>query len=248
MKSIRNWLVLIIAATAFSSCTKTLRPVKADATYYKITDSIPADSSLIRFIQPYRDSLVREMQETIATSAMLMEKGQPESLLGNFIADALLEKGKEYSHDSADFCIVNYGSLRIPSLPAGPITKGMIYELMPFDNFMVLMELNGNVVQQMLDVIASRGGWPVAGIKFKIGDKKSFDILIKNLPLQPDKIYRVVISDYLADGGDNLFMLRNEKRKNSGIFIRDVIMEYLKEQTRNGKMISSRLDNRIVAE
>lgn len=230
------------------SCSRELRPVRADAAYYHISGAGEADSSVLAHIQPYHDSLASDMQEVIATSAMPMEKGKPESLLGNFIADLLLEKGKNYFGDQADFCVMNYGGLRTPLLPAGAITRGMIYELMPFDNFLVLMELNGHTVQQMLDHIASDGGWPMAGIKFKIGAGKALDIFINQLPLQPDKIYRVLTSDYLADGGDNLFMLRGEKRINAGIFIRDVILDYLREQTKNGKTISSRLDYRIIAE
>jgi len=248
VKSFFFYLALLQAGGIYSSCTKGLHPVKADTAYHYIYGTSEVDSSVLKFIQPYHDSLAKEMNEVIAASSMAMDKGKPESLLGNFIADLLLEKGREYNEGAADFCIVNYGSLRIPSLPAGEITKGMIYELMPFDNFLVTMELNGNVVQQMLDYIASQGGWPVAGIKFKIHDGKSFEILINNIPLQPDKIYRVVLSDYLADGGDNLSMLRSGSRKNSGSFIRDVILEYLVGQTREDKMISSKLDNRIIAE
>ncbi|HXH19773.1 MAG TPA: 5'-nucleotidase [Chitinophagales bacterium] len=242
----RCYLAILLLAGA-SSCAKQLRPVKAEAAYFKIDGTGGADSSIIAFIHPYRDSLRKEMTEVVAISSIMMEKGKPESLLGNFVADLLLEKGKQYD-SAADCCILNYGSLRLPFLPAGEITKGMIYELMPFDNFLVLIELRGEVVRQLLDYIAFQGGWPVAGIKFKIRDGKSFDILINDLPLQPGKIYRVVISDYLADGGDNLSMLRNEKRKNFGIFIRDVILEYLKEQTQQGKLISSQLDNRIMIE
>jgi 2',3'-cyclic-nucleotide 2'-phosphodiesterase (5'-nucleotidase family) len=230
------------------SCNKELHPIKADTSYYNIYSTSGVDSTIITFISPYRDSLQKEMEVVLATSAVAMEKGKPESRLGNFVADLLLEKGKQYNEGIADFCVVNYGGLRIPSLPAGPITKGMIYELMPFDNFLVIMELNGNVVKQMLDYIASQGGWPVSGIKFKIREEKAFDILINNLPLQPDKNYHVVISDYLADGGDNLSMLKTEKRKNTGTFIRDAILDYLAEQTREGKIISSVIDNRVAAE
>jgi len=232
----------------FSSCSKELHPVKANTFYYNIYDTTGVDSSVIGFIRPYSDSLNKEMEEVVATSAMAMEKGKPESLLGNFIADLLLEKGKEYNDGAADFCVVNYGGLRMPSLPAGKITKGMIYELMPFDNFLVIMELSGEIVKPMLDYVASEGGWPVSGIKFKIREEKAFDILINNLPLQPGKNYRVVISDYLADGGDNLSMLKTQQRKNTGIFIRDAIFDYLAEQTGKGKIISAVIDYRIIAE
>jgi len=140
---------------------------------------------------------------------------------------------------------VNYGGLRVPLLPAGNITKGMIFELMPFDNFLTVMELKGNVVQQLFDHIAAQGGWPVAGVRFEIFDGKASEIQISNKPLEEERIYQIIISDYLADGGDNLLFLRLEKRTNTGIFIRDAILEYLQKQTHEGKPIATHLDNRV---
>ena len=131
-------------------------------------------------------------------------------------------------------------------LPSGNITKGMIFELMPFDNFLTVMELKGTVVQQLCDHIAAQGGWPVAGVRFKIFDGKASEILMNDEPLKEERIYQIIISDYLADGGDNLLFLRLEKRTNKGIFIRDAILEYLQEQTSAGKQIAAHLDNRIM--
>ncbi len=227
------------------SCSKELHSFKADTGYYKMNDSLAVDSAITKFIQPYHDSLDKQMKEVIAVSDVAMEKGKPESLMGNFVADLLLEKGRTYNNGVGDFSIVNYGGLRIPLLPAGNITKGSIFELMPFDNFLVTLELKGTVVQTLLDNIAAQGGWPVSGIRFTIHDGKASDIYVNNNPFDENRIYQIIISDYLADGGDNLLFLRSEKRTNTGVFIRDAILEYLREQTAQGKKITSHLDNRI---
>ena len=55
----------------------------------------------------------------------------------------------------------------------------------------------------------------------------------------------MITSDYLADGGDNLSFLRGEKRINFDIFIRDLFLDYLSEQTQMKKVITSTLDGRI---
>src|SRR5204863_8184802 len=120
-------------------------------------------------------------------------------------------------------------------LPAGNITKESIFELMPFDNFLVVMELKGTVVQTLLDNIAAQGGWPVSGIRFTIHDGKASNISVNNNPFDETHIYQIIISDYLSDGGDNLLFLRSEKRMNTGVFLRDAILEYLREQTSQGK-------------
>ncbi len=242
-----RWPLLILTLSGFLfSCTTKLYPLKADTSYYNISAATNPDSLVLQYIQPYHDSIEKDMNEIVATSAMVMEKGKPESLMGNFIADLLLEMGKQFNNDSADLCIVNYGGLRIPSLPAGQITTGKIFELMPFDNFLVIMQLKGSVVQQVFNLIAADGGWPIAGARFVIKDGTATQVLINSQQLENERIYNVVISDYLADGGDNLLFLRDENRKNLGIFLREIILEYLRNQTEQGKMISSSLDKRIV--
>lgn len=239
----RNLLLLLLPFCF--SCSADLHPVKADTTYYKLHSEAAVDSSILSFIQPFHDSLVKEMQQVIAVSDITMNKAKPESLLGNFVADLLLEKGKAYNNGVGDFSIVNFGGLRIPSMPAGNITKGIIYELMPFDNFMVILELKGIDVKQLLDVIAAQGGWPVSGIKFAIRNGKAEDIYINGKSLENSRIYQIIISDYLADGGESLLFLRSEKRTNTGLLIRDVILEHLRDQTTLGKHITAHLDNRI---
>ena len=241
-----NRLFVVLLCTLLLSCNKGLHPVKYNAGYYNINDSLEVDSTFIHLIRPYKDSLDKEMHEVIAISSMAMPKGKPESLMGNFIANLMLEKGAEYLEDPVEFSVMNYGGLRIPELPNGEITKGKVFELMPFDNFLVIVEINGEVVKVLADHIAANGGWPVAGIKFKIKSGVAEDIIINGKPLKKDKIYKVAISDYLADGGDNLSFLKLEKRKNLGVFLRDIILEYLNEKNEGGEMISSKIDQRII--
>lgn len=245
MSGNRMLLCMLVCAALFA-CNKSLIPINYQAGYYKVIDSLPVDSSLIFLIRPYKDSLDQAMNEVIATSSISMPKGKPESLLGNLIADLTLEKAAEYYEGPVDFSVINYGGLRIPELPAGEITKGKVFELMPFDNYLVIMELNGEAVKKLVDQIALNGGWPVSGISFEIEQEFAKEIKINHQPLQNDKSYNVAISDYLADGGDNLYFLKEEKRKNLGIFLRDIIIEYFEEKSREGLKLSSGMNHRII--
>ncbi|GIV33696.1 MAG: 5'-nucleotidase [Chitinophagales bacterium] len=238
-------LCITSVAIVFASCHTVLRPVQTTATYYSVDHTLPADSLIQQFIQPYHDSLARSLNNVIAVSSIEMPKGKPESLLGNFLADLLLEMARKYNNDSTDISILNYGGIRLPSLPAGPITTGMVYELMPFDNYLVVMRLKGKRIEQLFHTIAADGGWPVAGASFVIKDGRATQIFIQHEPLDTLREYTVALSDYLADGGDNLLFLREENRKNLGIFIRDIIIEYMHEQTLQNKLLSATLDKRI---
>ena len=117
--------------------------------------------TLDKKIEPYEAKVNEEMGQIIGYSDTLMEKGKPESLLGNFIADLLLIKSKEYYKDTLiDFCIINNGGLRMP-LPKGEITLSMIYELMPFENEIVVLTLEEPNLNEMFRFIANKEGMPI---------------------------------------------------------------------------------------
>ena len=120
----------------------------------------PIDSTILNIILPYQNSIEAQMNEVLCISKMEMKKGKPESLLGNFVTDLCLDQFSE----SADVCIMNTGGLR-STLPKGKITRGEIYKLMPFENELVVLELNKSDFEGMLEYIASRGGEPFSGMK-----------------------------------------------------------------------------------
>jgi 2',3'-cyclic-nucleotide 2'-phosphodiesterase (5'-nucleotidase family) len=109
----------------------------------------------------------------------------------------------------------------------------------------VLVYVNGKVVQELCDFIAAKGGMPVSGISMEIKAGKAQNILIKNLPIEGEKKYCILTSDFLANGGDKLTMLATAEKKVPGIKVRDAIVSYIESQTTNGKIISVKLEGRI---
>ena len=96
---------------------------------------------------------------------------------------------------------MNHGGIRLNQLPEGNITTGRIYELMPFDNILIIQKVKGNVLQEFLDLIASHGGWPVAGLTMQIRNKKAIEVLVGGKTIDPEQVYTIVNSDYVANGG-----------------------------------------------
>ena len=242
---VKVFATLVLVLPLLLGCSKTFYPASVTTTYYSISDSSATDQAIVDFIQPYKDSLAKEMDEVIAQSSGILPKAQPESLLGNLIADLLLEQGQRYCNCSVDVAVMNYGGLRVPALPEGNITKGQVFELMPFDNFLVILKVKGNIIDSLLGNIAGRGGWPISGGRFQIKDGKAAGITIGGGSLDPAKYYHVAISDYLADGGDNLVFLKEQERINLGVFIRDLIIEDFSARASRGEKISATLDRRI---
>jgi 2',3'-cyclic-nucleotide 2'-phosphodiesterase (5'-nucleotidase family) len=185
------------------------------------------------------------MGAVIGTVRETLEKSQPEGTLGNFMADAYLAMGALQFDSPIDAAFVNYGGIRLNQLPAGPLTLGKIFELMPFDNVLVLQQLSGTQLQSFLDLIAARGGWPVAGIRFTIKNKKAIDIYIKDKPLRPDASYWILNSDFVASGGDNADMLKVVPQRSTGYLARKALIDYVVLQSRQQGFIGAILEKRV---
>lgn len=245
MKSVRFTYYVLILSLIISGCNKKVCVSVLETTYYNINNELAKDSATVAFIKTYADSLNITMNKVIGYAAVDMPKSKPESLMGNFFCDALMTISSDYFQTKPDLCIMNYGGLRIPVLSKGDITIGRIYELMPFDNFLVLMKIKGSVLEEVLHHISSEGGWPVSGIKMKIVNGKANEVFINNELLQSEKEYQLLISDYMADGGDKLDMLKNIPYDNSGVFVRDAVIGYIIQQTGNTNNIQPVFNNRI---
>ncbi|MFI5220656.1 MAG: 5'-nucleotidase C-terminal domain-containing protein [Bacteroidia bacterium] len=206
------------------------------------------DSTVWQTIVPYKSKLDAEVDVVIGKTAKALTKDQPEGLLGNFVTDLVMEISPLYyyppGNSKIDFCFLNNGGLR-NNIPEGEITRRNIFEVMPFENELVVLSMNGTQIKQLLKFIVSKGGIPVSNLRMKIKEKAAAGVMINNIPFDSTKIYKAVTSDYLANGGDNLFFLAEAKKEYVGLKIRDAIIEYCMKENKQGKLLDSKLDNRI---
>jgi 2',3'-cyclic-nucleotide 2'-phosphodiesterase (5'-nucleotidase family) len=231
----------------YVSCSKTyhLADIKADK--YRIEKaSYAIDEEVAALIQPYKAQLDETMNEVIAISDVELVKNRPNGTLNNWFADVLLSETQNLVTDKIDFAIQNYGGIRIPTLPKGNITVGKIYELMPFDNIMYVMELKGSDVQKLCDKIAESGGWPVSHtLALEISYGKAVNVTLHGVPLDTTKTYVGAIPDYLANGGDNLSFLKECTTHNTGALIRDLLISHARVLSSTGKHIVPNSELRI---
>ncbi|MCC6635804.1 MAG: 5'-nucleotidase C-terminal domain-containing protein [Chitinophagaceae bacterium] len=211
---------------------------------YRIQQSDKKDSTLTAMLKPYSDNIHQSMNTVIGFSTKGLSKKQPESELGNFLADCMKIMAEEKFSQKVDAAFLNYGGIR-SYLPKGDITTGNIYELMPFDNLVVLQQVSGKTLNQFLNKIAERGGWPVSGVKMQIKDKQAVNIFINNKPLEENATYTIANNDYVARGGDDCDMLKEIPVNNKGYLFRDAIIAFIKQLTKQGKPIEWKIENRI---
>jgi 2',3'-cyclic-nucleotide 2'-phosphodiesterase (5'-nucleotidase family) len=238
-------LFVLIPVFAGLSCNTTYQSQSLQYKSYRINDVQQKDSSLINFLQPYTSTVNKTMNDVIGMADISLDKKQPEGTLGNFMVDAFLVMAAEKYNTKVDAAFVNFGGIRLEQLPAGNITNGKVFELMPFDNLLILQKMKGDVLQQVLDLAAANGGWPVAGMTMQIKDKKAVNVTVGGKPLNTDATYIIANSDFIANGGADADMLRNVPQITNGYLMRDAIMDYIKKLKSQGKNLTAKIENRV---
>ncbi len=230
---------------AVLSCNTAYQAKSVQYKDYRLTAAAQQNENINVLLKPYSDSVNNSMNGIIAVSEITLEKKQPEGTLGNLLADAMLSTAKQKYNTAVDFSLMNNGGIRLPSLAAGNITRGKVFELAPFDNIIVLQKLNGKTLQELLNHISGKGGWPASGISWQIKDKKAINITVGGAPLNELYTYTMATLDYVANGGDDCVMLRPIPQINNGYLFRDAVIEYFTSINKQGKKISSKIENRV---
>lgn len=202
------------------------------------TEAIPVDASsdclqdtvYLAQLAPVKADLEREMNVQIGYAAQDMWVGEPECPMLNWASDALWEAAKRAYPGHVDIAIVNMGGMRC-CWQAGPITRGCVFELMPFDNRLVVLTLQGKEIIELCESFARYGGQGVAGMRVKTVDGQLADVTIGGKDVHPTALYTVATSDYLSGGADHMEALtKYVDYWKSDLLIRDLYLEAVREQ------------------
>jgi 2',3'-cyclic-nucleotide 2'-phosphodiesterase (5'-nucleotidase family) len=225
-------IYIILITFLFYSCETTYHLNSFDSNVLNVKSVI--DSTVYYIIQPYQNEIEEQMNETLVYTKNDLTKGRPQSTIGNFVADLCLD------YCDANICVFNNGGLRT-TIDKGNITRGKIFELMPFENELVILELNKTDFIELLNYISLRGGEPFSGLNIKID--KNNNIIEHSWPVNfnNNETVRVLTSDYLANGGDKMSFFKGKKQHKIGLKLRDAIIDYCEKND----TIDIRLDNRI---
>jgi len=246
----KKFFFLLFTSLLLTGCNTGVPPItKAGKHYIRIDSTIAFSKELETTIEPYREKIKSKMNRVIGYSDIDMLKGRPESYLTNFVGDIILHEGIEIAKERKlpvpVISIVNTKGLRSP-IKKGPVTVESIYRLMPFENKLVIMRLNGKEMQELFDHMADFGGESMSGATFGIKDNKPVNIKINGRPFNPAKTYTIVVPDYISHGGDRYYMLKDiDDRYDTGVLIRNAIINGIEELTKQNKHITSTLDKRV---
>lgn len=217
-----------------SSCKENIVPAEITGKRISIDESIPADTAIANFIKPYADHLNSNLDSILAFNPTDLNKndGELNTALGNMMADLIMEQVnpifKSRTGKDIDVVLLNQGGIR-SSIREGPVTARTAYNLMPFENEVVIVELKGQKLTEMLKYLENnRTAHPISGIKILMDkNNKITDATIRGEQIDPEKNYFIATSDYLQKGGDNMAFLSDPVNLFGADYkIRNAIIDY----------------------
>lgn len=248
-----GWLLALLLVGCQPKQYAVNRPAAVLLTVADTVASQAADSPLTQrvagYLQPFHDSLDRTMNTVLVRSARRLRKGGPESPLGNLMADVLLEIGGERAGRRPDVAMTNTGGIRA-DLPEGPVTLANTYEVMPFDNAVVVLTLPGPVLQRFAAYVA-RELEPQAGLQLVVDkdSKKLVRALVGGQPIDSTRTYTLVTSDYVANSSGAARILTNHAGYQTlNLLYRDALVEYLRRRGQRGETLNPQTDGRTKLE
>ena len=262
--------VVVLAVPAFGQgaaiepCPATPAPARPNTTQARpetrarlltVDSSIPDDPDVLKIIAPYEEK-VRELSKVIGRlQGGLSKTGVGGGSLGNFVTDAIRAQAAAKLGKPIVLAMVNNGGLRKNEIAAGELRASDIFELLPFENALVSLDVTGAQLTKILQVV-TRDAQSGARIQFKWNDRdrpefisgKLVDANGKEQEIDPNQTYTIITIDYLMSLKSGAYEILQEGKNPTplNLTIRDAVMNYVKAQTAAGHTVRSVVDNRFV--
>ncbi|PZD79571.1 5'-nucleotidase C-terminal domain-containing protein [Mesonia sp. K7] len=216
---------------------ESLQIIKKESKRIEISNKLVLNEETEAFIQPYRERITEEMNTKLSYTPKLLSKkdGKYNTPIGNMMADAVFEMAnpiyKKRTGNTIDAVILNHGGIRAEINP-GDITTKTAYEIMPFENEIVVVKLQAEQIQAMFDYLAqAKRAHPISNMQLVLSE--DFKILAQSIagkPVDKDSVYHIATSDYLQNGGDHmLFLTQPEKLTVLDYKLRNLLIDYFKK-------------------
>lgn len=204
------------------------------------------DSEAEAIIVPYRAKV--DSMRAIEIGTTPYEFGRKSSEMLNMLSDFVMMRGAELCGKPVDVAIMNKGGIRT-DLAAGTITQGEIIDIAPFDNSIVVTEINGKDLLDNLAVMATQDGNGVSGNVRVLYDPETKAInsaTIDGKPIDPEKTYRLATIDYLAAGNDYMTPLtRGNIIARSDEVLYQTLIDYISQGRLNNILANPDKTNRM---
>ena len=246
------FVIFLTLFFVFSCSKQNYNVTKIEGKRIIITEKQNQVPKIENYIKPYREHINKDLDSVLAYCPETLDKssGKWQTTIGNLMADVSLVRGnlvfQSREKKSIDICLLNSGGIR-SILPKGNVTARNAFEIMPFENSMVVIALKGEQIFELVDFfVTDKKAHPLAGLTFTIDkNNRPKNILVQGKPIEKETIYYVGTNDYLADGGDNMtFFKKSIQKYDLEYKLRNILIDYFKQVD----TIPVLRDNRIVVE
>ena len=229
----RLFLLYILFFLFFSACTETEQNRTFQSENIMIDKDIISDSIIVLKYLPYKDSIENSsMNKPLAFSPKNYDKndGVLNSSLGNLFADATFLMSKNYFSENIDVVLLNHGGIR-SVISSGEISEKTAFELMPFENRIIIVKLKGKSIKKMIEyLIKAKLPHPLRGLNIILNKDYSLSrATINDNLIEDDKIYNIATTDYLLKGGDKMYFFKDSiSTIDINYKMREVLIDYFK--------------------
>jgi len=251
--------------TAIQPCPATPAPAKPSvtngsqktdtrATRLSVDDQVPDDPDVKKMLAPYSER-VRDLSTVIGQlESNLNKTGAGAGSVGNFVADGIRAYAAKHGHPVV-LAIMNAGGLRKNEIAAGELRVSDIFELLPFENALVAVDVTGVQLAKLIEIV-TRDAQSGARIHFKWNERSRPEYLSgklvdehgKEYDVDPQKTYTIVTIDYLLGLNSGAYAVLQEAKSRTplNITLRDAVLDYVKSETAAGRPVRPVVDNRWV--
>lgn len=245
---IQHFVIFITFVFAIACQKNSITLYKVEGKQLVTDSTLLNDKKISAIIAPYKKHLNEQLNTLLCTTPIDLTRvdGKLESSLGNLMADICFKQGnpvfEKQKNQTIDFVLFNYGGIRAP-IPKGNITARNAFEVMPFENELVIAELSGEKVKELLRYLfINKKPHPISKLRLKINTTTYQDVTINNIPFDVTKNYFILTSDYLQEGGDKMNFFKNPvSLHKTGYKLRTALIDYFKKID----SIIPNLDNRF---
>ena len=189
---------------------------KIEVKQLSISNDLEKNDAVESYINPYRQRINQIMDSTLAYTPkkITADDGEYNTSEGNLLADLLYNQAnpifKSITKKEIDFVLINHGGIR-SIISKGNVTTRNAYQIMPFENTIVVAELSGKSIQELVHfILNSNTAHPISGAQIILNKDNSLaSFKIQNKNFDPKKTYYVATHNYLASGGDNMVFFKD---------------------------------------
>ncbi len=223
---------------------------KIEGKQIQLIDSIAIDSEIEAFIKPYRTHIMKDLDSILAYAPNTYSKtdGDFNTAIGNFMADAVFDEAnpifKQRTGKNIDMVLLNHGGIR-SIISKGNITTRTAFELMPFENTLIVVALKGSQIDSLTTYLSkAHKAHPISKLKLAIDENYNIvEATINGKKIDKNQTYYVATNDYLFNGGDDMTFFKT----NEGFTVLDYkIRNALIDNFKKADTINPIRDNRFI--